>query len=137
MNLNGDEAVGTVVATEAGMAVVGITEVATEEVGTEVFKMLVGKAGDDVVFVNIKSFKEKTYFYIVLYNLAEPYLVDPHLVAIVSKFPVWSTPEFWPTPIWSDRVLVDIVFWSTCFGRHFGLVEPHLVDKLADILLYY
>ena len=66
-------------------------------------------------------------FLSVLYNLAEPYLVDPHLVAIVSKFPVWSTPEIWPTPIWS----------TLCFGRHFGLVEPHLVDKLADILLYY
>ena len=68
---------------------------------------------------------------LVLYNLAEPYLVDPHLVAIVSKFPVWSTPEFWPTPIWS----------TSCFGRHCVLadilVEPHLVDKLADILLYY
>ena len=44
------------------------------------------------------------------------------LVAIVSKFPIWSTPSFGRHLFGRHRVLVDIVF---C--RHFGLVEPHLV----------
>ena len=50
----------------------------------------------------------------------------------------FEVPNLVDTRVLADTYLVDIVFWSTlCFGRHFGLVEPHLVDKLADILLYY
>ena len=40
-------------------------------------------------------------------NLAEPYLVDPHLVAIVSKFPVWSTVLFGRLNYLVDTSLVD------------------------------
>ena len=47
-------------------------------------------------------------------NLAEPYLVDPHLVAIVSKFPVWST----------------VLFGRHLFGRLNYLVDTSLVDYL-------
>ena len=47
-------------------------------------------------------------------NLAEPYLVDPHLVEIVSKFPVWST----------------VLFGRHLFGRLNYLVDSSLVDYL-------
>ena len=40
----------------------------------------------------------------------------------------FKVPNLVDTRVLADTYLVDIVFWSTlCFGRHFGLVEPHLV----------
>ena len=63
-------------------------------------------------------------------NLTEPYLVDPHLAAIVSKFPVLST------VLLVDTYLVDWTIWSTPVwstiykerSRSQTLVEPTVCE---------